>query len=209
MIERKVAAVENIPAGMGGVVRYNISNALAAMSLAIVLGIEDEAIRQGLAAFRGDETDNPGRGNWFEHEGVRILVDFAHNPHGMSALADAVRQVEAERVMVLIGQAGDRTDKDIEDVTRAACTMKPDLLLVCAMPGYERGREQFAVAGVIREAALQAGVPADSITLFPSPKDATKQALEQARPGDLLVLLTLTERQEALTLVHEYLEANG
>ena len=209
VIERKVAAVENIPAGMGGVVRYNISNALAAMSLAIVLGIEDEAIRQGLAAFRGDETDNPGRGNWFEHEGVRILVDFAHNPHGMSALADAVRQVEAERVMVLIGQAGDRTDKDIEDMTRAACTMKPDLLLVCAMPGYERGREQFAVAGLIREAALQAGVPADSITLFPSPKDATKQALEQAQPGDLLVLLTLTERQEALTLVHEFMEANG
>ena len=207
--ERKVAAVENIPAAMGGVVRYNISNALAAMALAIALGIEDEAIRHGLATFRGDETDNPGRGNWFEHEGVRILVDFAHNPHGMSALADAVRQVQAERVVVLLGQAGDRTDKDIRDMTRAACSMEPDLLLVCELPGYERGREPYAVPGVIREAALQAGIPADSITLFPSPKDATKQALEQARQGDLLVLLALTQRQETLALVHKFLQDNG
>jgi UDP-N-acetylmuramyl tripeptide synthase len=207
--ERKVAEVEHIPATMGGVVRYNVSNALAAMSLAIALGIEDPAIRDGLATFRGDETDNPGRGNWFKHEGVRILVDFAHNPHGMSALAEAVRQVEAERVMVLIGQAGDRTDKDIQDMTRAACLMKPDFLLVCAMPGYERGREPFDVAEVIRKTALQAGIAANSITLFPSPKDATKQALEQARPGDLLVLLALSERQEALTLVHEFMDANG
>ncbi len=206
--ERKVAAVENIPAAMGGVVRYNIANALAAMSLAIALEIEDKAIRDGLAAFRGDETDNPGRGNWFEHEGVFILVDFAHNEHGMSALAEAVRQVEAERVVLLMGQAGDRLDKDIGDLTRAACSMKPDQLLICELPGYERGREPFAVPRVIREAALQEGIPDDSISLFPGPKDATKQALEQARPGDLLVLLALAQRQEALALVHEFLEAS-
>jgi UDP-N-acetylmuramyl tripeptide synthase len=207
--ERKIAAVGDIPATMDGFVRYNISNALAAMSLAIALGVEDQAIRNGLATFCGDETDNPGRGNWFEHEGVRILVDFAHNEHGMLALADTVRQVEAERVVLLMGQAGDRLDKDIGDLTRAACSMKPDHLLVCELPGYERGREPFAVPGVIREAALQAGIPADSITLFPGPKDATKKALEQARPGDLLVLLALTQRQEALALVHEFLEGNG
>jgi len=207
--ERKVAAVENIPAAMGGVVQYNVSNALAAMSLAIALGIEDETIRDGLATFRGDETDNPGRGNWFEYEGIRILVDFAHNEHGMSALAEAVRQVEAERVVLLMGQAGDRLDKDIGDLTRAACSMNPDRLLVCELPGYERGRESFEVPRVIRDAALQQGIPADSISLFPGPKDATKRALEQARPGDLLILLALSQRQEALALVHEFLHDNG
>jgi UDP-N-acetylmuramyl tripeptide synthase len=207
--ERKVAALENIPATMGGIVRYNIANALAAMSLAIALEIEDKAIRDGLSTFRGDESDNPGRGNWFEHEGVRILVDFAHNEHGMTALADTVMQMEAERVVLLMGQAGDRLDKDIGDLTRAACSMKPDRLLVCDLPGYERGREPFAVPRVIREAAVHAGIPADSISLFPGPKDATRQALEQARPGDLLVLLALSQRQEALALVHAYIQNNG
>jgi len=203
--ERKVVAVENIPAALGGVVRYNISNALAAMSLAIVLGIGDEAIRDGLSAFRGDESDNPGRGNWFEHEGIRILVDFAHNEHGMLALVDAVRRVEKNRVILLMGQAGDRLDKDIEALTRAACSMEPDQLMICELPGYERGREPFVVPGIIREAALQTGIADEAISLFPSPKNATGQALKQARPGDLLVLLVLTQRQEALALVHEFL----
>ena len=72
------------------------ANALAAVSIACSLGIPDAAIRRGLMAFRGDESDNPGRGNWFEHRDVRILVDFAHNAHGMAALAATVRAVGAE-----------------------------------------------------------------------------------------------------------------
>jgi cyanophycin synthetase len=209
IVERRVAAVDDIPATLGGVVRHNISNALAAMSIAVALGIEDEAIRAGLAAFQGDEKDNPGRGNWFEHKGIRILVDFAHNEHGMTALADAVRRVPAERVILLMGQAGDRLDKDIKDLTKAACSMKPDKLLISELPGYERGREPFVVPGVIRNAGLEAGICAETIRIFPDPKNATKQALDEALPGDLLVLLALTQRQEALALVHEFLEDDG
>jgi UDP-N-acetylmuramyl tripeptide synthase len=204
-----VVAVEEIPATRGGMVRYNISNALGALSIAIALGIPDQAIRRGLAAFKGDEKDNPGRGNWFEHNGVRILVDFAHNEHGMTALADTVRRMGAERVVLLMGQAGDRLDQDIEDLTRAACSMKPDRLLICELPGYERGREPFVVPALIRESALMAGIAEESMEIHPSPREATALALRQARPGDLLVLLALTQRSEALALVHEYIGDHG
>ncbi len=207
--ERRVAEVEDIPATRGGTVRYNVSNALAAMATALALGIGDEAIRSGLGAFRGDEHDNPGRGNWFEHpveDGlIRILVDFAHNEHGMSALADAVRQVGADRVILLMGQAGDRLDKDIADLVRAACRMEPDRLLVAELPGYERGREPFEVPRLIRREAQAAGIPHSSIETFPGPREATASALGRARAGDLLVLLALTQRREALDLVHEFL----
>jgi UDP-N-acetylmuramyl tripeptide synthase len=207
--ERKVIAVADIPPARGGIARYNISNALAATSIAVSLGIPDDAIRRGLSAFAGDEQDNPGRGNWFEHEGIRILVDFAHNEHGMKALADMVRQVDAERVVLLMGQAGDRLDKDIEDLTRAACSMQPEHLLVSELPGYERGRETGVVSVLIRDAAIEAGVNAQAIALFSCPKEATQLALNQARPGDLLVLLALTQRKEALDLVHEFMGEHG
>ena len=49
---RRVVPVAEIPAAMGGIVRYNISNALAAMCIATSLGIDDIAIRKGLAIFR-------------------------------------------------------------------------------------------------------------------------------------------------------------
>jgi cyanophycin synthetase len=207
--ERNVIAVKDIPPARQGIARYNISNALAATSIALALGISDDAIRRGLSAFHGDEQDNPGRGNWFEHEGIRILVDFAHNEHGMKALADMVRQVDAERVVLLMGQAGDRLDKDIGDLTRAACSMQPEHLLISELPGYERGRETGVVPVLIREAAIEAGVSGQAIELFSCPQEATKRALNQARSGDLLVLLALTQRKEALDLVHEFMGEHG
>lgn len=206
---RQIAEVAEIPATRGGIVRHNISNALAAMTAAIVLGINDESIRLGLSRFRGDEGDNPGRGNWFEHcvDGgvINILVDFAHNEHGMSALADTVRRVGAERVVLLMGQAGDRLDEDIADLVRAASSMQPDQLLVAELPGYERGREPFEVQAIIRDEAIECGIPEKDIELFPSPQAATASALQRARAGDLLVLLALTQRQESLSLVHDFI----
>jgi UDP-N-acetylmuramyl tripeptide synthase len=204
--EVKIVSVGEIPTTMGGIVRHNISNALGAMSIALALGLGVDAIRQGLSAFRGDEQDNPGRGNWFEHKGVRILVDFAHNDHGMTALAETVKQVAADRVVLLMGQAGDRLDADIRTMTRTAGTMQPYRLLVCELPGYERGREPFTVPALIRAVAIEAGVPEEAIEIFPAPGDAVADALKQAVPGDFLVLLALTQRNEVLELIHQYME---
>jgi cyanophycin synthetase len=177
--------------------------------VALAFNVDDLSIRRGLATFRGDEHDNPGRGNWFENrvDGglVRILVDFAHNAHGMSALAEAVRHVQAERVILLIGQAGDRSDQEIFDLLHAACSMKPDQLLVAELPGYERGRKAFEVPELIRQEAMRLGIPANAIEIFSSPAEATASALSRAAAGDLLILLALMQRSEALSMVHKFL----
>lgn len=211
--ERQVIPVIEMPSALGGVARYNIRNALAAMGVALALGIDDSPIRQGLAGFRSDELDNPGRGNWFERRidggQVRILVDFAHNEHGMSALAESVRQVPSERTILLIGQAGDRSDRDIIDLLRAALSVNPDQLLVAELPGYERGRKPYEVPELIRQEAIKMGIAAAVIEIFPGPREATASALGRTKPGDLLVLLALTQRSEALTLIHEYLGDGG
>ncbi len=206
---RRVAPLEEIPATLGGIVRHNVANALGAMGIALAYGIDDGSIRAGLAAFRGDERDNPGRGNWFEQRvaggSIRILVDFAHNAHGMWALADTVRRVPAERLVLLVGQAGDRHDTDIADLVTAACSMRPDRLLVAELPGYERGRAPLEVPELIRRNAIARGLAEERIEIFGGPREATRSALQQARPGDLLVLLALTQRAEALALVKEFI----
>ena len=206
--QREIVHVQDIPATFDGAARYNVANALAAVSIACALGIPDAAIRRGLMAFRGDESDNPGRGNWFEHLGVRILVDFAHNEHGMLALADMVRRVPSKRTTLLMGQAGDRPDNDIAGLVRAACSIDPDKLLITALPGYERGRELMDVPHLIRDEALALGLGEDQMEILGSPEEAVQQALRQARAGDLLVLLVLTRRQQALDLIHRYIGDN-
>ncbi len=201
---RPIVKAADIPATMGGAARHNICNALGAMALCHAMGIEDTHLRQGLEAFQGDENDNPGRGNWFEHNGVRILVDFAHNEHGMTALADMVAAVPAERRVLLMGQAGDRSNDDIRDLTVAACRLSPDRLLVTEVPGYERGRAPGEVPGLIAASAMAAGVGREAISTFNAPVEAVKEALENAQPGDLLVLLALTQRGEVLELIHRF-----
>jgi UDP-N-acetylmuramyl tripeptide synthase len=202
---RPIIPIQEIPATLGGAARHNIQNALGAAALCSVLGAPDEAIYQGLKSFSGDEQDNPGRGNWFRKDDIRILVDFAHNVHGMKALTDLVSRVPAQRRILLMGQAGDRLDRDITELAQAACRLDPDLIMPCALPGYERGRAADEVPRLIRKAVLDCGIPAEKVRCFDTPLEAAATALANARAGDLMVFLALTQRREILTLVHEFL----
>jgi len=202
---RKIVAVKDIPVTFGGAARYNISNALGAMALCHVLGVDDASLANGLKAFSGNADENPGRGNLFEKDGVRIFLDFAHNEHGVNAISDTIRQFNAARNIVLMGQAGDRSDKDIEDLVRAVCKLRIDRLLVCEIPGYERGRDTMAVPALIRDIAIREGVPEAAVSVFPSPVEGVKNALASAKAGDCLVLLALTQRDEVLSLIQDFM----
>ena len=205
---RRIVAVNDVPITFGGAARYNISNALAAMALCHVLGADDQALAVGLSAFSGDSDANPGRGNLFEKDGVRIFLDFAHNEHGVKAISDTVKAFGARRHIVLMGQAGDRQDKDISDLVRAACALKPDRLLACELPGYERGREAGEVPCLIRDTAIAEGVDKAAVYIFESPVEGVKDALAGAQEGDCLVVLALTQRDEVLALIESFVAGN-
>jgi UDP-N-acetylmuramyl tripeptide synthase len=202
-----VVRVDDIPVTMDGAAGHNISNALGAAALCQAMGVSDEAIRMGLGRFRGDADDNPGRGNWFEKGGVRILLDFAHNEHGMSAIAGTVQAIPATRRLVMMGQAGDRSDQDIADLVAAAASMLPEQLLVSDLPGYDRGRKPGEVPILIRNMAIDAGVADEAIRIFDSPTAAACTALAEAHHGDVLVLLVMTEREQVLEMIREFVNA--
>jgi UDP-N-acetylmuramyl tripeptide synthase len=196
--------VGKITASRGGLLKHNVQNALGASLLSLAMGLPDAAIVKGLAEFRGDEKDNPGRGNWFEAAGIHIIVDFAHNEHGLGALADSVLALGRKRVSLMMGQAGDRTDESIAGMTRSALRMQPDRLLVYELPGYERGRLLDEPTREIRRVALESGMAQSQILMMPNPLAAAEAMLEDARPGDVLVLLALTHRREILQRVNEF-----
>ena len=201
---RNIVEVAKIPVTFGGLARYNISNALGAMALCHVLGASDEALAAGLESFSGNAEENPGRGNLFEKNGVRIFLDFAHNEHGIKAVSETINAFQARRHIVLMGQAGDRANKELGEFVAAVCGLNPDRLLVCELPGYERGRQAGEVPGLIKGFAVKSGVPRDAVTVFASPVEGVKKALAEAKPGDCLVLLALTQRNEVLELVREF-----
>ena len=193
--------VAAIPAARGGAARYNVRNAMTAAGLAHALGIGDGAIARGLAGFASTPETNPGRGNVFAVGGATALVDFAHNAHGVQALAETVGGAPAERRLVLLSQPGDRTDREIRAFASALGALGADRYVVTELPGYLRGREPGVTPALLREALLASGAAPEAIREAADPAAGVREALAWAAPGDLLLLLVLSHRDAALEAV--------
>jgi UDP-N-acetylmuramyl tripeptide synthase len=207
--ERAVLArVADMPLSSGGAARHNIANALAATAAAGGLGIALDAVRATLCRFGRDPADNPGRANMYELGGIRIVVDYAHNPHGMAALAATLDALPSERRLVMIGQAGDRDDAAIRELARASLALRPDRVVVKEMDAYLRGRAPGEVPALMADELRRAGLPDGAISSPGSEIPAVHEALGWARPGDLLVL-TLHQDRRRVTELLETLRRRG
>ena len=198
---KPLLAVADIPLALGGAARYNVANALAAAALATAAGLPAAAIAAGLRRLHPSPADNPGRTNLLERRGVRILLDYAHNPHGLTALLELAATLPAERRLILLGHAGDRTDEAIRDVARTAWTFRPDRVIVKELPSMLRGRAPGEVPAVFLDELRRLGAPEEMLSEAPDEPAAVRQALAWARPGDLLLLLVHTDREAVLELL--------
>ena len=196
-----VLPVADFPLGMAGRARHNLANGVAAIALARALGLPLSACAEGLAGFKSSPRDNPGRSNLFDIGGVTVLVDYAHNPHGVEAMLDTAQRLPAARRAVLLGQAGDRRDEDIRAMTRVVWRFRPDLIIVKEMESVLRGRSLGEVPRLIMDELARLGVPREIVRQAPSELDAVRQTFEWARPGDLLLLLVHAQRAEVLDLI--------
>jgi len=190
-----------VPIAFGGAARHNVANALAASLAAWCLGLPPEAIRAALRSFGRGHDENLGRTNLFDYRGARILLDYAHNPHGMDALAALARQLPAARRLVLIGQAGDRDDDAIRGLARSACAIRPDRVIIKEMTSYLRGRPEGQIPALMREELERDGIPAEAITVSEGELAGVEEALAWAQEGDLLVLTVHAERPAVLELL--------
>ncbi|HEU5040446.1 MAG TPA: Mur ligase family protein [Gemmatimonadales bacterium] len=196
-----VARVDEIPLAMGGAARHNLANVLAALAAAGPLGIPLPAARDTLRRFGRDLADNPGRANLLEVGGVQIVIDYAHNPHGMQALAGIAAAIPCRRRLVLLGQAGDRSDSAIRDLARAAMALGPDQVVVKEMDRYLRGRVPGEVPAILADEFRRMGLGAAQVLPGGPELEAARVALAWARPGDLLVLALHQDRDEVMALI--------
>ncbi len=180
---------DEIPIAMGGAAKHNIANALAAAALTYCLGLPVEAIREGLQTMAQDE--NPGRCNIYDVDGIKVLVDFAHNPAAMHALFDMAQAIPAKRRVLCFGQAGDRPDPSIREMTRDAWAIGLDQVMISELATYHRGREHGDVYAVIKDELTAAGAIESQIEHHEEELESFSAALEWAEPGDLVIMLAL------------------
>jgi cyanophycin synthetase len=196
-----VLAVNDFVPALGGAAKFNVYNALGAIGLADALGLPILAMTNGLAGFTDSPDENPGRGNYVEVGGLTLLIDYAHNPHGLMALAPAIKSFPANRRLVIAGQAGDRSDQDTCDMIQALWTFDPDMVVVAELPDMLRGRQAGELTEVMSNELLRLGATQESIIRTGTEYSAVIKSLEWARAGDFLALLVHDDRVETMQLL--------
>ena len=190
----------DVPLTFAGAAPYNVENVLGVVAVARGLGISDEAIARGLRSFT--MKDNPGRGQVLEKNGVKILLDFGHNPAGVRAVLRLAKTMQPTgKLVVVAGSPGDRGDADVEAVVREIAAHTPRHLIVRELGDYLRGRSLGEVPAIYERTFAELGFPSEVYELAESEVDALRRALSYTSPGDLVVLLSHVDQDAVQELL--------
>ncbi|HEX2121432.1 MAG TPA: Mur ligase family protein, partial [Thermoanaerobaculia bacterium] len=179
--------VARMPISFGGKAAFNVANALAAVLATRATNLPVSDIVAGLLSFFPSEASTPGRANLVEMDGFRLMIDYAHNPHGLQALSGLARELRRGRLVIVIGMPGDRRDEDIRESARVVggvfdrAVIREDFDL--------RGRARGDVTRLLREGLIAGGMSSAQISERPDEWDAIETAVADARPDDLIVYI--------------------
>lgn len=182
---KAVVKAAELPFTWQGHARYNTANALAALAALCCMGLETASIAGAMSVFVSDARTNPLRGNQFEVEGVRLIVDYAHNTVACQAICELGRSMVegGGRLLGVITAPGDRRAQDLYEIGKV-CGRGFDELVV-----YEqdpRGRDAGATIEHILRGARSAA-PEKPVQGQPHIRQALWLGLQAAQPGDVLV----------------------
>ncbi len=199
-VEISVLRVDMIPATCGGIIRHNVSNALASVALAYGMRVPIETIAVGLSRFNNSLEDSPGRFNWVDGFPLRVLFDRASNPPALAATVASIdRLTFAGRRICALTSPGNRPDRQIEQCGTTVAGHF-DYFICFERSDWRRGRAENEIAWRLKHGLMTAGIREDQIASAPTQERALEIAAKIAGPGDLLIVLGTDVRKSILDL---------
>ena len=156
--------------------RYNVENALGAVGIGLAAGIPLTVLVERLQSV----PQVPGRLEVVVREPFTVVIDFAHTPAALEGVLTALRGTGRGRLIVVFGAGGDR-DREKRPLMGAVVAAHADLPVVTS----DNPRTEDPAA--IVEAVAQ-GVGAQRHLKIVDRREAIRAALDEARPGDLVLL---------------------
>jgi UDP-N-acetylmuramoyl-L-alanyl-D-glutamate--2,6-diaminopimelate ligase len=156
--------------------RFNVENVLATVAAARLLELSDEAIARGIASVRGV----PGRFEPVdEGQPFLVVVDYSHTPDSLQTALRTARDLADGRVICVFGCGGDR-DRGKRPLMGRAAAEGSDLPVVTS--DNPRSEDPDAIIREVLE-----GVTGE-VEVEPDRAAAIAQAIEAARPGDVVLI---------------------
>jgi UDP-N-acetylmuramoyl-L-alanyl-D-glutamate--2,6-diaminopimelate ligase len=160
--------------------RNNVYNLLAAIAASIALGFRREAIEAGISALAAV----PGR---FERvdlgQPFMVVVDYAHTDDALQKLLETAREMHPSgRMITLFGCGGER-DRSKRPLMGAAAGRLSDVVVLSS----DNPRSEDPLK-IINDALVGLQRTSAKVLVEPDRERAVELALEQARPGDMVLL---------------------
>ena len=182
----KLIDIKDIGITMGGILKFNIQNAMAACGAAIGIGIDYKAIRQGLMSFYCNQEQNPGRFNMYSVNNIKVILDYGHNIASYKSVISSIKNIKHNKLIGVIGAPGDRLDSYILQVGKYVGE-NMDYIFIKENEDI-RGRAKGEVADLIEKGILTSSFHSINIQKVLEETKAFKAALDFAEPEDIIII---------------------
>jgi len=177
--------------------RFNVSNAVAAITALRALGFEWKLIQDGVSTLEYV----PGRLEAIdEGQPFRVIVDYAYEPAALQASYEAIRLFSRRRLIHLLGSAGGGRDAARRRILGEMAGKEADIVIVANEDPYDD--DPMEIINQVADGALSAGKQ-DGANLFRilDREEAIRKAIGMAEPGDV-VFLTGKGNEPVMALAH-------
>lgn len=161
---------------------HNVVNSLSAIAVAIELGLDFKAIKDGLLEFKGVERRLEKIG---EEKGVSLIDDYAHHPTEIKATLEAIKRLKRRVVVVFQPHRYTRTEILYDDFGNAF--VNADIVFLTEI--YPAGEEPIdGISSELIRDAIQKhdGRDVEVISRF---EDIPNRILKIIREGDIVLTL--------------------
>jgi cyanophycin synthetase len=125
--------------------------------------------------------------NLFNCRNFKVLVDYAHNPHGYGAIEEYLKGVTAARKIGIISGVGDRRDQDIRECGSIAGRMFDHVIV--RQERDLRNSSAERINALLLDGMRESGT-APSCEFIDDEAAAVSHALQMAGENDFVVALT-------------------
>jgi UDP-N-acetylmuramoyl-L-alanyl-D-glutamate--2,6-diaminopimelate ligase len=155
---------------------FNVVNVLAALAVGLLLDLDEEAIRSGIA-----QVENvPGRFEPIdEGQPFGVLVDYAHTPDSLETVLRAAGGLAQGRVLVVFGAGGDRDRGKRPAMGKVAAELADVAIVTSDNPRSED--PLTIIQDVLQGAGLE-------VEIDPDRRTAIERAISLAQEGDIVVI---------------------
>lgn len=173
--------------------RFNVSNILAAIAVAESLGIDREAIRDGIARVR----NVPGRLERVSSASGTVFVDYAHTPAALKNVLEALARICTGRIITVMGCGGDR-DKAKRPLMGMEAAAGSDFVVVTS--DNPRTEDPLSIIRQVEEGVREYGyvaldgnkdqnpLPPRSYRVIPDRREAIAWAVRALQKSDILLV---------------------